>query len=291
MKKLPFGLTPDTDFFCPTDTHIEALNLVNFAINSGEGLIKLVGEVGTGKTMLCRLLLNQLEKQRNIAYIPYGKLTAKELKFALAKELKVPAAGNSREDQLSHKIQNRLLSLNKKKGPVVLLIDEAHLLDDEGLETLRLFTNLETEQCKLLQIVLFAQPELDSKLATPGLRQIKQRIAFSYQLASLSRRQSNHYVSKRLSSATTQPIKLGFIASLLIKHYSQGVPRLINILCHKALLLSYAQNKKTISSANLLKAARDTEYVNTWLQDNLLIIFSLIALLTSSSIMAFWSQL
>lgn len=290
MQKLPFGLTPDTDFFCPTSTHIEALNLLNFSINTGEGLIKLIGEVGTGKTLLCRLLLNQLEKQRFVAYIPYPKLTAKELKFALAKELNLRISSNTREDQLSYRIQQRLLTINQKQGPVILLIDEAHLLDDDGLETLRLFSNLETEQNKLLQIILFAQPELNKKLAKPNLRQIQQRIAFNYQLTSLNYQQIYHYVEQRLNQLSYKKIKLSLTANYLIKHYSRGVPRLINILCHKALLLGYSQNKKTITCFNLIKAAKDTESVNTWFQDNLVLFFSIFAILTSSSLMAmaFW---
>jgi len=199
MKKLPFGLTPDTSFFCALQTHVEALNVLNFALNSGEALIKIIGEVGTGKTMLCRLLLNQLVDHRFVAYIPYPKLSALELKLAFAKELGIRFKANNREAQLSQQIQTRLLKINKTKGPVVLLIDEAQVLDDDGLETLRLFTNLETEQQKLIQIVLFAQPELDQKLAKKKLRQIKQRIVFNYRLKALPRQQIYTYVKQEFT--------------------------------------------------------------------------------------------
>jgi MSHA biogenesis protein MshM len=297
MNKLPFGLTPDTEFFCPLQTHVEALNVLNFALNSGEALIKVIGEVGTGKTMLCRLLLNQLETNNDkspasqkafVAYIPYPKLSATELKFSLARELGIRISRDCREDQLSQRIQSRLINLNKKHGRVILLIDEAQLLNDDCLESLRLFTNLETEQRKLIQLVLFAQPELDQNLAKPHLRQIKQRIMFSYQLKKLTRPQIRQYVLQRLSVVNNNKIKLSFLASCWLKHYSNGVPRLVNILCHKALLLSFGQNKQTISCINLIRAAKDTESINTWLQDRAKLMFSLVALLSSSSAMAYW---
>ncbi|WP_185964529.1 ExeA family protein [Aliikangiella marina] len=288
MKKLPFSLTPDTAFFCPLPTHVEALNTLTFALNSGEALVKVVGEVGTGKTLLCRLLLNQLENTRKLAYIPYPKLSARELKFALAKELGLRITDNCREDQLSARIQTRLLNLNKKHGPVVLLIDEAQQLDEEGLETLRLFTNLETEHQKLLQIVLFGQPELDKTLAKKQMRQIKQRIVFSYQITSLNNQQIQQYVTGRLAIASEQSIQYSWLANQMIAQYSKGVPRLINILCHKALLLAYGQNRQKITAFNVIRAAKDTESINTWLQDNLKPLFTISAILASGSAMAVW---
>lgn len=288
MKKLPFGLTPDTDFFCALQPHLEALNVLNFAVSSGEALIKVIGEVGTGKTLICRYLLNQLEGNRIVAYIPYPKLTARELRFALAKELGIRVNTNCRDDQLGQKIQTRLVNLNKKKGPVVLLIDEAQVLDEDGLETLRLFTNLETEHQKLIQIVLFAQPELDVKLANPQLRQIKQRIVFSYTLSGLSQRQVNSYVKQRLSAAGNVKTSFGWFANCLLTHYSKGIPRLVNILCHKALMLSFGQDKQVISGLNLIRAAKDTESVSTWFQDHLALSLMILTLLMSGSAMAIW---
>jgi MSHA biogenesis protein MshM len=293
MTKLPFGLTPDTDFFCALEPHIEALNVVNFALNSGEALIKVVGEVGTGKTLLCRLLLNQLEgdgknNQRFVAYIPYPKLTAKELKFSLARELGVRLSAQSREDQLAQRIQTRLINLNKKHGPVVLIIDEAQLLDDEGLESLRLLTNLETEQQKLIQLVLLGQPELDTKLAKPHLRQIKQRIVFSYELTKLNYIQIISYVNQRLSVVSNRKIKFNWLSCLAIKHYSKGIPRLINILCHKSLMLGYGKNEEKISILNIVRSAKDTESVNTWIQDHFKKLLAIVGLLMSGSAMAFF---
>ncbi|MGX5172407.1 ExeA family protein [Aliikangiella sp. IMCC44653] len=288
MKKLPFGLTPDTEFFCPLVNHVEAINVLTFALNSGEALIKVVGEVGTGKTLLCRLLINQLEQKRKVAYIPYPKLSGRELKFALAKELGIRITDTCREDQLTQRIQTRLLNLNKKSGPVVLIIDEAQQLDQESLETLRLFTNLETEQHKLIQIVLFAQPELDTRLKQPQMRQIKQRIVFSYHLKPLSASQVAQYVHKRLSLASDKPTKISWLATRLLAYYAKGIPRIVNILCHKALMLGFAKNQQVISCSNILKAAKDTEAVATPIQDHLVITSALCALLISGSAMAIW---
>ena len=292
MKKLPFGLTPDTEFFCALDPHVEALNVINFALNSGEALIKIVGEVGTGKTLLCRMLLNQLEASeqantRFVAYIPYPKLTAKEIKFALAKELGIRISAECREDQLAQRIQTRLINLNKKHGPVVLIIDEAQLLDDDGLETLRLLTNLETERHKLIQIILLGQPELDVNLSKPNLRQIKQRIVFSYKLTALSFSQIKNYVNKRLSVVSEKKIAFSWFSCMALKHYSKGIPRLVNILCHKSLLLGFGQNKDKISLNNIIRSAKDTEAVNTWFQDHLKVTLTLLGLLMSGSAVAF----
>ncbi len=288
MKKLPFGLTPDTEFFCPVNTHVEALNVLAFAINSGEALIKIIGEPGTGKTLLCRLLLNQLQNDRKVAYIPCPKLSTRELKFALSKELGLLVSDQCREDQLSQKIQNRLINLNKKSGPVVLIIDEAQVLDGEGLETLRLFTNLETEFQKLLQIVLFGQPELDQLLNRTELRQIKQRIVFSYRLSHLSFSQTNHYVNNRLKVVSSSKIHYSKLTNALVHYYSRGIPRLINVLCHKALMAAYGQGNNAISSANIIRAAKDTESIKTPIQDHTVLVVSSILLVISGSVMAFW---
>ncbi|WP_196139757.1 ExeA family protein [Aliikangiella sp. G2MR2-5] len=288
MKKLPFCLTPDTDFYCPTTTHAEALNVLRFAINTGEALVKIVGEVGTGKTLICRVLINELGNSQKVAYIPYPKLSARELSFSLANELGLRINSHCRDDQLNQRIQTRLLNLNKKSGPVILIIDEAQLLTNDCLETLRLWTNLETEQRKLIQIVLFGQPELDVKLSSSELRQIKQRITFSYQLNVLNRKQTYTYVKQRLEKSSRFKIEYNRVVNILLHHYSKGVPRLINILCHKSLLLAYAQRKKSITFSNVLRAAKDTESINTWWQNYGLRLVAFFMLFTSGSAMAIW---
>ncbi len=290
MKKIPFGHTPDTALFCATKTHIEAMNVLLFSINSGEAFCKITGEVGSGKTMLCRLLIRKLEKRRNIAYIPNPNLSVKSLHYALAKELGLRVKADCREDQLSQSIQSRLIKLNKLRGPVVLIIDEAQVLPDTALEALRLFTNIETEQQKLLQIVLFGQPELDKKLRQKKLRQLKQRISFSYRIKPLTPFQVGLYINHRLSVVSTGvPIRTSEVCAWLVHYFSKGTPRLVNILCHKALMLAYPKNKKNITLINIIKSALDTEGVDRFLVKHLKLSITLILLSISTSTLAFWS--
>jgi len=285
MKKIPFGHTPDTELFCQTKTHIEALNVLLFSINSGEAFCKIIGEVGCGKTMLCRVLIRKLEAERKLAYIPNPNLSANSLKYTLAKELGLRVKSNSREDQLTQSIQNRLIKLNKIHGPVVLIIDEAQAMSDEALETLRLFTNIETEQQKLLQIVLFAQPELNKKLNKNNLRQLNQRITFSYELKHLNASQVLSYIRHRLDVVSFgSQIKVSYISVLLIRFFSRGTPRIINTICHKALLLGFAKKQSTINSINLIKASIDTDGVDRFVLKHLkaVITLSLIGLSTTA---------
>ncbi len=266
MKKIPFGHTPDTELFCQTETHVEALNVLLFSINSGEAFCKIIGEVGCGKTMLCRVLIRKLESERKLAYIPNPNLDANSLRYTLAKELGLKVRTNCRDDQLTQSIQTRLIKLNKTHGPVVLIIDEAQAMSDEALETLRLFTNIETEQQKLLQIVLFAQPELNKKLQKNHLRQLNQRITFSYQLKKLTARQVLDYIKHRLNTVSIgREVKISPASAYLIRYFSRGTPRIVNTLCHKALLLGYAKKQNSLSLGNIYKAAKDTDGVDRFL--------------------------
>jgi len=289
MKKIPFGHTPDTALYCPTPTHIEAMNVLLFSIASGEAFSKIVGEVGCGKTMLCRLLIRQLEKTRTIAYIPNPNLGVRSLHFALAKELGLNINKNCRDDQISQSIQTKLVKLNKQNGPVVLIIDEAQVLSDDALEALRLFTNIETEQQKLLQIILFAQPELNIKLQKNNLRQLKQRINFSYNLKPLSSSQVLTYIRHRLKQVCFgKPITISFLSAWLIYYFSKGTPRLINTLCHKSLLLAFAKDQKSITVLNSIKSAFDTESIDRYIIRHLKLTVTLSLLSISSTAFAFF---
>lgn len=289
MKKIPFGQTPDTELFCATKTHIEAMNVLLFSLNSGEAFCKITGEVGSGKTMLCRLLIRKLEKSRNIAYIPNPNISVKSLHYALAKEIGLRIKADCREDQISQSIQTRLIKLNKQRGPVVLIIDEAQVLSDSALETLRLFTNIETEQQKLLQIVMFGQPELDKKLKQKNLRQLKQRISFSYHIRPLTSFQVLNYIRHRLSVVSMgTAINISESCAWFIYYFSKGTPRLVNILCHKALMLAYPKNKRKITLFNIVKAAFDTEGIDRFVVKHLKISISIILLSISTTTFAFW---
>jgi len=288
MNFFPFGHTPNTKLFCATNTHIEAMNVLLFSINNGESFCKITGEIGSGKTMLCRLLLNKLENKRTLAYIPNPNISAKSLQFSLAKELGLKINSSYREDQISQSIQTRLIKLNKKNGAVVLIIDEAQTLSEQALETLRLFTNIETEQEKLLQIVLFAQPELDRKLNKKNLRQIKQRISFSYTLKKLNPLSVVKYIKHRLSIVSNdQKVTISSFTCFFVCFLSRGTPRLINVLCHKALLLAYAKNKFKITTINIIKAAFDTDSIDRFLIRHIKFTLAIILLSVSSSALAF----
>ena len=280
--------TPDTELFCPTPTHIDAMNVLLFSINSGEVFCKVTGEVGTGKTMLCRLLMKQLENKRTLAYIPNPNLSVIALQLTLATELGLRISKEKRSDQIIQSIQNRLIKISKKNGPVVLIIDEAQVLSDRALEALRLLTNLETEQQKLLQIVLFAQPELNKRLNRKHLRQLKQRISFSYHLKKLDLSHTINYISHRLNAVCVNtPIITPYITGILIHFFSKGTPRLINTLCHKALLLAYSKKQHRISSLNILRASFDTEGVDRFMVRHLKLTLSLILFGISSTAYAF----
>lgn len=260
FKELPFALTPDTGFFCQLKGHQEALNVILFSLRSGEGFIKIVGEVGSGKTLLCRKLLESLDDYFVTAYIANPDLVPIELRRALARELGIDPTHLQDQHELLTSINNKLLELFQTGKRVVLLIDEAQALPAESLEAIRLLTNLETEKTKLLQVVLFGQPELDEHLNQAHLRQLKQRISFSYYLPLLSREDLDTYLFHRLAIAGCTLSNL-FTQKARNKLYraSRGIPRVINILCHKALLVAYGRGKRDINHKVMQDAIGDTE--------------------------------
>jgi MSHA biogenesis protein MshM len=272
LTELPFNLTPDTDFFCELPVYNDALNVLQVALAAGEGFVKVIGEVGTGKTMLCRMLLNYLDKRATAAYLPNPYLSPNELRLALASELGLRVARTIDQYQLTEKINKKILKLYEKGKPVVVIVDEAQALPKETLEALRLFTNLETEKSKLLQVVLFAQPELDQRLSKEDLRQLRQRIAFSCKLRPLDKDSIEIYVKHRLQAAGLQLARYptgeifdeGAIKALL--KYSRGIPRLTNILAHKGLMLAYGRGEHRVTKQDIRTAAKDTDDVSglTW---------------------------
>lgn len=180
------------------EPHYEAIQTVQSAIEMGEGLIKVTGEVGTGKTMVCRILVNQLEQDVQLVYLPNPALNGDELRRAIATELAVDSVDST---NLVEEIQAKLIELARGGLPVVLFVDEAQALSDEALEVLRLFGNLETEYNKLIQIVLFGQPELDERLEQHHLRQFRQRITFSARLRTLTIAEVVAYIDNRLEKS------------------------------------------------------------------------------------------
>jgi MSHA biogenesis protein MshM len=259
LRELPFGITPDTSFFFACSNYQEALNTLLIAAKNGEGFIKITGEVGIGKTMLCRKFMTTLDKNFVTAYIPNPFLEPRTLMMALADELEISLARDVDQHQLLKSINHRLLVLAREGKRVLLCLDEAQAMPVETLEALRLLTNLETGKRKLLQIVMFGQPELDRKLQQESIRQLNQRISFHYHLGPLTKDDLEFYVSHRLSVA-------GFTGSRLFDRRavrslydaSRGIPRLVNILAHKSLMLAYGEGKQQIGARHVKAAANDT---------------------------------
>lgn len=263
MRELPFTLTPNTDFFLNLQPHVEAMQVLLNALLQGEGFIKVTGEVGTGKTLICRKLLNEIPNGFCVAYIPNPYLSPAELRWAVAIELGLTYSANIDQQQLTSMLQQHLLKLSSQGKAVVLILDEAQAIPDESLEALRLLTNLETERRKLIQVVLFGQPELDERLQSSEFRQLRQRISFAYKLRSMTQGEVAHYIEHRCQVAGYQGQSL-FSASLVrrIFHASRGIPRLVNILCHKSLLLGFGSGDKVLNNKHIVGAIKDTVDAN-----------------------------
>jgi MSHA biogenesis protein MshM len=259
LRELPFGITPDTSFFFGSPHSQEALNTLLVAARTGEGFIKITGEVGTGKTLLCRKFMATLGPEFVTAYIPNPYLEPRTLMLALADELEVGYDKDADQHAVLKAITHRLLDLAAADKRVLLCLDEAQAMPVETLEALRLLTNLETEKRKLLQIVLFGQPELNRKLELQSIRQLAQRITFHYHLGPLSRDDLDYYVAHRLRVAGYDGARL-FSRGAVSRLYaaSGGVPRLVNILAHKAMMLCYGQGRQQVARTHVTLAARDT---------------------------------
>lgn len=260
LKESPFSLTPDTEYFFASTPHQEALNVLLVALANGEGFIKVTGEVGLGKTLICRTLLNRLGPEFVTAYIPNPHLSPGTLRASLADELEIKTVSRPTQEYLHRAITRRLIELAQDGKRVVLCMDEAQQLPDQTLETVRLLTNLETEKQKLLQVVLFGQPELDVRLAEQQFRQLRQRISFAYRIEPLDTATAAQYLRHRLEIAGHRgaPLLEPAAEQKLIQA-SRGIPRLLNILSHKAMLAAYGQGKHRISVAHIRAAIADTE--------------------------------
>lgn len=260
LREAPFSLTPNTRYFLRAESHQQALELLTVALNQAEGFIKVSGEVGTGKTLLCRLLLNHLEGEALTAYLPNPQLAPDALYVALADELGLVLDDAGNVHRILAQINRFLIEQASLNRRVVLVIDEAQAMPEATLEALRLLTNLETESRKLLQVVLFGQPELDQVLARESLRQLKQRISFHCRLQPLDRRAVGQYLDFRLSQAGYNGATL--FEPVAVRHIARasgGIPRIINVLAHKALLAAWGRGDRRIGRWHVRQATRDTE--------------------------------
>jgi len=259
LREPPFGITPDTSFFYACASSQEALNTLLVAVANGEGFLKITGEVGTGKTLLCRKFLATLDDGWISAYVPNPNLEPKTLLLALAEEMRVKLDSGLDQHHLLKALTLALLDFARQKRRVVVCLDETQAMPLESLETLRLLTNLETEKRKLVQVILFGQPELDERLAHESIRQLRQRITFQHHLGTLTREETEYYLAHRLAIAGYSGEGV-FAPGAVSRIYrgSRGVPRLVNILANKAMMLAYGEGVRKVTGRHARAATADT---------------------------------
>jgi MSHA biogenesis protein MshM len=255
----PFRLTPDLAYRFAETSQTEALTTLEIALADGEGFIKVVGEVGLGKTLLCRMLLERLQAPFVTAWLPDPHLSPGTLRTALARDLGVDLPSRPTQQAVHELLQRHLAQQVADGKRPVLLIDEAQALPGSTLETVRLLTNLETERRKLLQVVLFGQPELDQRLARPDFRQLRQRITYSCRLQPLDRNGVADYIEHRLTQAGARRRLFTDAAVGRIARASRGVPRLVNVLADKALLSAYGRGRHQAGWFDVGRAVADTD--------------------------------
>jgi general secretion pathway protein A len=257
----PFDLTPNPAFLFATRRHNEALAALYYGVRRHKGFVVVTGEVGTGKTLLLRCLLGLLKESEDIAYayVFNSRLAPTEFLQYILADFGLPTSGKNKAE-LTFDLSQFLISRGSRKLTTILIVDEAHHLSTEILEEVRLLTNLETAEDKLLQVILVGQPELDEKLDSVGMRQLKQRIALRAHLDSLDRNETRGYIEHRLkiagSQAEANPIFSEDSIAAIYRH-SRGCPRLINTLCDNALISAYARQVETVTGAMIDDVAKD----------------------------------
>jgi general secretion pathway protein A len=257
----PFELTPDPAYFVSTKRHNEALAALYYGVRWHKGFVVVTGEVGTGKTLLLRCLLRLLKESEDIsyAYLFNSRLTANEFLEYIVADFGLPAPGKNKSELL-FELSQFLLSRRSRRMTTVLIVDEAHHLSAELLEEIRLLSDLETADDKLLQIVLVGQPELDGKLDSIGLRQLKQRISLRAQLGPLDLEETKAYVTHRLQIAGSGEECVSIFSPEAIEavyRYSKGLPRLINTICENGLVAAYARQAATVTESIIEDVARE----------------------------------
>ncbi|UCV22170.1 ExeA family protein [Ferribacterium limneticum] len=260
LREPPFRITPHTDFFFTGANRGPTLDALIYAITQDEGIVKVTGEVGSGKTMLCRMLLERLPENVETLYLANPSLSRQEILGAIADELGIPTDGKATHS-LIRALQDALIARYAEGKRVVLLIDEAHAMPAESLEEIRLLSNLESKAAKLLQIALFAQPELDERLAATDMRQLRERITQHFNLAPLKQDDVAAYIEFRLRAAGYHgPNPFTAEAVTMIAKASEGLSRRINILADKALLAAYSRGTHQVSGNEIKLAAQDARF-------------------------------
>ena len=262
LTEPPFRITPHTEFFFAGANRGATLDALIYAIISDECIVKLSGEVGSGKTMLCRVLMERLPPHVAIVYLANPSLSKEDIVFAIAEELGLAVSETARASTVIRALQTRLIELHGAGKQVVVLIDEAHAMPPESLEEIRLLSNLESGHHKLLQMVLFGQPELDVTLAQMSMRQLRERIVHGFELEPLRRNDIGQYLLFRMRAAGYKgPDNFSPAAIRLLSDASEGLTRRINILADKALLAAFADNAYQVESGHVQRAIDDSQFV------------------------------
>src|SRR5262245_4434659 len=258
LTEPPFAITPDPRYLYMSEAHREALAHLLYGIGEGGGFVQLTGEVGTGKTTLCRCLLEQLPPRVDVAFVLNPKVTDVELLTTICEELRLPpCAGATSRKHLVDALHHHLLEAHRQGRRTVLIIDEAQDLAPDVLEQVRLLTNLETSTEKLLQIILIGQPELIPLLERDDLRQVAQRVTARYHLLPVGRRDTRAYILHRLAIAGQKEPIFTEAAIREVHRASRGIPRLINSICDRALLGAFTQDRRQVDAATVQRAARE----------------------------------
>jgi len=261
LSRSPFKITPDTSLFFEGNQRGAALDALLYAIHSGEGIIKVVGEVGSGKTMLCRMLEVRLSNDVDVIYIANPSLSPDNILHVIAHELNLDVNNEMSKVDVMQRIQAHLLKKHASNRQVVLFVEEAQSMPIETLEEIRLLSNLETDQNKLLQMVLFGQPELDEKLSKPQIRQLKERITHSFNLSPFPPDDTLKYLNFRLRAVGYKgPDIFNKKTAGVVKKYSDGLTRRINILADKSMLAAFSEGSHTVTSSHVKSAAKDSEF-------------------------------
>lgn len=261
LKENPFNVTADSSFFFPSISHSEAFSHLTFGIEQRKGMIAITGEIGTGKTTLCRTLLNGFSAEVKTAFILNPRFSDEELLRLILQDLGVSGDFKSKLELVTA-LNDYLLIESSKGHNVVIIIDEAQNLSVEQLESIRLLSNIETEKEKLLQIVLVGQPELEKKLRSPALRQLNQRIAVRYRVDPLNKREIGDYIQHRLKLSASNPyigpqVQFTHAAIRSIYRHTRGKPRMINLLCDRALLSGFVNGTDIIRYRMICRCAKE----------------------------------